>query len=64
MPTFPGVAAHACKIMLDDYYLPNVLGFLGALLYRHGSSRGLNDITSGLNVGCDTNGFSTISAFR
>ncbi|OCH96339.1 subtilisin-like protein [Obba rivulosa] len=54
-PTFAGVVA-----LLNDFRLANgnaPLGFLNPLLYSTGAA-GLNDITSGSNPGCDTNGFS------
>lgn len=53
--TFAGVVA-----LLNDFRLANgnaPLGFLNPLLYSTGAA-GLNDITSGSNPGCDTNGFS------
>jgi len=54
-PTFAGVVA-----LLNDFRIASgnaPLGFLNPLLYSTGAT-GLNDITSGSNPGCDTNGFS------
>ncbi|KAH9053814.1 subtilisin-like protein [Lactarius vividus] len=48
--------------LLNDYRLSQgrpPLGFLNPLLYGDGLN-GLNDIVSGSNPGCDTNGFSAI----
>ncbi|KIK61924.1 hypothetical protein GYMLUDRAFT_165316 [Collybiopsis luxurians FD-317 M1] len=53
-PTFAGVIA-----LLNDFKLATdgtTLGFLNPLLYANSSA--LNDITSGTNPGCGTNGFS------
>ena len=46
--------------LLNDYFVANggtSLGFLNPLLYGYARA-GLNDITSGFNPGCGTNGFS------
>ncbi|KAH9053377.1 subtilisin-like protein [Lactarius vividus] len=54
-PTVAGVIS-----LLNDYLVTNgrpPLGFLNTLLYEDGIA-GLNDITSGSNPGCGTNGFS------
>ncbi|KAJ3261974.1 hypothetical protein HK103_003817 [Boothiomyces macroporosus] len=54
-PTFAGVVSN-----LNDYLLGQgkpPLGFLNPWLYSKGFN-GLNDITSGSNPGCNTNGFS------
>ncbi|KAJ3872607.1 peptidase S8/S53 domain-containing protein [Lentinula edodes] len=54
-PTFAGVIA-----LLNDFKLAKdgtTLGFLNPLLYANPSA--LNDITSGSNPGCGTNGFTT-----
>ncbi|KAH9054783.1 subtilisin-like protein [Lactarius vividus] len=48
--------------LLNDYLITNgrpPLGFLNIRLYDDGFA-GLNDITSGSNPGCDTNGFSAV----
>ncbi|KAH9083691.1 peptidase S8/S53 domain-containing protein [Lactarius deliciosus] len=48
--------------LLNDYLITNgwlPLGFLNIRLYDDGFS-GLNDITSGSNPGCDTDGFSAV----
>jgi tripeptidyl-peptidase-1 len=53
-PTFAGVIA-----LLNDFKLRKdgtTLGFLNPLLYANPSA--LNDITTGTNAGCGTNGFS------
>ncbi|KAJ3491365.1 hypothetical protein NLI96_g751 [Meripilus lineatus] len=53
-PTFAGVIS-----LLNDFRLANgksPLGFLNPILYSTGAA-GLNDITSGRNPGCGTNGF-------
>ncbi|KAI8969372.1 subtilisin-like protein [Trametes punicea] len=53
-PTFAGVVS-----LLNDFRLSRgqaPLGFLNPLLYSTGAA-GFNDITSGSNPGCDTNGF-------
>ncbi|KIK61996.1 hypothetical protein GYMLUDRAFT_42425 [Collybiopsis luxurians FD-317 M1] len=53
-PTFAGVIA-----LLNDFKLAKdktTLGFLNPLLYANPSA--LNDVTSGTNAGCGTNGFS------
>ena len=53
--TFAGVVS-----LLNDYLLSKgkaPLGFLNPLLYSKATS-GFNDITSGSNPGCGTNGFS------
>jgi hypothetical protein len=55
MQTFSGIVS-----LLNDFRLSqgkSSLGFLNPLLYSTGAA-GLNDITSGNNPGCDTNGFS------
>lgn len=54
-PTFASVIA-----LLNDYLASQgkpALGFLNPFLYGKGVS-GLNDITSGSNPGCNTDGFS------
>ncbi|KAI0741645.1 peptidase S8/S53 domain-containing protein [Daedaleopsis nitida] len=54
-PTFAGVIA-----LLNDFRLSrgkSSLGFLNPLIYASGVSAGFNDITSGSNPGCGTNGF-------
>jgi len=54
-PTVAGIVA-----LLNDYRIANgksSVGFLNPLLYSTGVA-GLNDITSGSNPGCETNGFS------
>jgi len=54
-PTFAGVIA-----LLNDFRLSqnkSSLGFLNPLIYSTGTA-GFNDITSGSNPGCGTNGFS------
>ncbi|KAJ3729993.1 peptidase S8/S53 domain-containing protein [Lentinula guzmanii] len=54
-PTFAGVIA-----LLNDFKLSQdgtTLGFLNPLLYANPSA--LNDVTSGSNPGCGTNGFTT-----
>ncbi|KAJ3777653.1 peptidase S8/S53 domain-containing protein [Lentinula raphanica] len=54
-PTFAGVIA-----LLNDFKLSQngtTLGFLNPLLYS--KSEALNDVTSGSNPGCGTNGFTT-----
>ncbi|KAH9047961.1 hypothetical protein EDB83DRAFT_2201434, partial [Lactarius deliciosus] len=48
--------------LLNDYLITNgrpPLGFLNIRLYDDGFA-GLNDITSGSNPGCGTNGFSAV----
>ncbi|KAH9025403.1 subtilisin-like protein [Lactarius pseudohatsudake] len=48
--------------LLNDYLITNgrpPLGFLNVRLYHDGFA-GLNDITSGSNPGCDTDGFSAV----
>ena len=48
--------------LLNDFLLAQnepPLGFLNPWLYGHGQV-GLNDITSGSNPGCNTNGFSAV----
>ncbi len=48
--------------LLNDYRISNgrpPLGFLNPWLYSYGFA-GMNDITSGSNPGCGTNGFSAI----
>ncbi|KAH9056382.1 subtilisin-like protein [Lactarius vividus] len=48
--------------LLNDYLISTGrprLGFLNLLLYGHGRD-GINDITSGSNPGCGTNGFTAI----
>lgn len=55
LQTFAGVVA-----LLNDFRLSNgksSLGFLNPLIYASGVSAGFNDITSGSNPGCGTNGF-------
>ncbi|VDC03294.1 unnamed protein product [Peniophora sp. CBMAI 1063] len=55
-PAFAGVVS-----LLNDYRLSqgkSSLGFLNPLFYSTAAS-GFNDITSGSNPGCSTNGFST-----
>ncbi|KAJ3497050.1 hypothetical protein NLG97_g2201 [Lecanicillium saksenae] len=59
-PTFAGVVA-----LLNDYRLAQgkaPLGFLNPWLYSKGFSA-MNDITSGNNPGCDTDGFSATSGW-
>lgn len=54
MQTFAGVIS-----LLNDFRIASgkaPLGFLNPLLYAQGAA-GLNDITSGSNPGCGTNGF-------
>lgn len=54
--TFAGVIS-----LLNDYLISkgkSPLGFLNPLIYSKAAS-GFNDITSGSNPGCGTNGFST-----
>lgn len=54
-PTFAGIIA-----LLNDYRASQgkgPLGFLNPFIYGNGAA-GLNDITSGNNPGCQTNGFS------
>ncbi|KAI0794109.1 subtilisin-like protein [Fomes fomentarius] len=54
-PTIAGVVA-----LLNDFRLSRgepPLGFLNPLIYASGISAGFNDITSGSNPGCGTNGF-------
>jgi tripeptidyl-peptidase I len=54
LQTFAGIVA-----LLNDYRLASgkpPLGFLNPFLYSIGTA-GLNDITSGNNPGCGTNGF-------
>ncbi|KAI9453248.1 subtilisin-like protein [Lactarius psammicola] len=56
-PTVAGIIS-----LLNDYRLSTnkkPLGFLNPLLYGHGLT-GINDITSGSNPGCGTEGFSAI----
>ncbi|KAH8980599.1 subtilisin-like protein [Lactarius hatsudake] len=56
-PTVAGVIS-----LLNDYLITNgrpPLGFLNIRLYHDGFS-GLNDITSGSNPGCGTDGFSAV----
>ncbi|KAH9058176.1 subtilisin-like protein [Lactarius vividus] len=56
-PTVAGIIS-----LLNDYLITNgkpPLGFLNIRLYGDGFA-GLNDITSGSNPGCGTNGFSAI----
>ncbi|KAH9005361.1 subtilisin-like protein [Lactarius deliciosus] len=56
-PTVAGIIA-----LLNDYLITNgrpPLGFLNIRLYDDGFA-GLNDITSGSNPGCDTDGFSAV----
>ena len=53
--TFAGVVS-----LLNDYLISkgkSPLGFLNPLIYSKAAS-GFNDITSGSNPGCGTNGFS------
>ncbi|KAH9002846.1 hypothetical protein EDB84DRAFT_315901 [Lactarius hengduanensis] len=48
--------------LLNDYLITNgrpPLGFLNIRLYDDGIA-GLNDVTSGSNPGCDTDGFSAV----
>ncbi|KAI9450598.1 subtilisin-like protein [Lactarius psammicola] len=55
VPTAAGIIS-----LLNDYRISNgqaALGFLNPLLYSYGIP-GINDITSGTNSGCSTNGFS------
>jgi len=59
-PTVAGIIS-----LLNDYLLSigrKPLGFLNPWLYGQGS-RGLNDITSGYNPGCGTDGFSAIAGW-
>ncbi|KAH9020166.1 subtilisin-like protein [Lactarius pseudohatsudake] len=56
-PTVAGIIS-----LLNDYLITNgrpPLGFLNIRLYNDGIA-GLNDITSGSNPGCGTNGFSAV----
>ncbi|KAH9174032.1 tripeptidyl peptidase I, isoform CRA_e [Lactarius sanguifluus] len=56
-PTVAGIIS-----LLNDYLITNgrpPLGFLNIRLYRDGFA-GLNDITSGSNPGCGTDGFSAL----
>ncbi|KAH9056342.1 subtilisin-like protein [Lactarius vividus] len=56
-PTAAGIIS-----LLNDYRISNgraPLGFLNVLLYGR-CLEGLNDITSGSNPGCNTNGFSAV----
>ncbi|KAH9020530.1 subtilisin-like protein [Lactarius deliciosus] len=56
-PTVAGIIS-----LLNDYLITNgrpPLGFLNIRLYGDGFA-GLNDITSGSNPGCDTDGFSAV----
>ncbi|KAH9011818.1 subtilisin-like protein [Lactarius hengduanensis] len=56
-PVFAGIIS-----LLNDYLITNgspPLGFLNIRLYNDGIA-GLNDITSGSNPGCGTNGFSAV----
>ena len=58
--TFAGVIS-----LLNDYRLSqgkSSLGFLNPLLYSTGLA-GLNDITSGSNPGCGTNGFTAVAGW-
>ncbi|KAH8995566.1 peptidase S8/S53 domain-containing protein [Lactarius hatsudake] len=51
--------------LLNDYFITNgrpPLGFLNIRLYHDGIA-GLNDVTSGSNPGCGTDGFSTVSGW-
>jgi len=55
-PTASGVFA-----LLNDYLISNgkpPLGFLNPLIYASTSASAFNDITSGSNPGCNTQGFS------
>ncbi|KAH8995552.1 subtilisin-like protein [Lactarius hatsudake] len=57
VPTVAGIIS-----LLNDYLITNgspPLGFLNIRLYDSGIA-GLNDITSGSNPGCGTNGFSAV----
>ncbi|KAH8976516.1 subtilisin-like protein [Lactarius hatsudake] len=57
-PTVAGIIA-----MLNDYLISegkDPLGFLNPWLYSTEGMSGLNDITSGSNPGCDTDGFTAI----
>ncbi|KAJ3274902.1 hypothetical protein HDV01_001766 [Terramyces sp. JEL0728] len=54
-PTFAGVISNLNDYLLGQGKAP--LGFLNPWLYSKGY-QGLNDITSGSNPGCGTNGFS------
>ncbi|EJD07658.1 subtilisin-like protein [Fomitiporia mediterranea MF3/22] len=59
-PTFAGVIS-----LLNDFRIAAgkaPLGFLNPLLYSTGVA-GLNDITSGSNPGCNTNGFTAVSGW-
>ncbi|KAH8981879.1 subtilisin-like protein [Lactarius akahatsu] len=59
-PTVAGVIS-----LLNDYLITNgrpPLGFLNIRLYDDGFA-GLNDITSGSNPGCGTDGFSAVSGW-
>ncbi|KAF8259525.1 subtilisin-like protein [Lactarius quietus] len=59
-PTVAGIIS-----LLNDYLLSigrKPLGFLNPWLYGQGS-KGLNDITSGYNPGCGTDGFSAIAGW-
>ncbi|KAH9008885.1 subtilisin-like protein [Lactarius hengduanensis] len=56
-PTVAGIIS-----LLNDYLIANgrpPLGFLNIRLYDDGIA-GLNDVTSGSNPGCDTDGFSAV----
>lgn len=58
-PTFAGIIA-----LLNDYKLAqdgSTLGFLNPLLYANPSA--FNDITSGSNPGCGTNGFTAVAGW-
>ena len=49
--------------LLNDYLISNgkpPLGFLNPLIYAATSASAFNDITSGSNPGCGTNGFSAV----
>ncbi|KAG7444455.1 subtilisin-like protein [Guyanagaster necrorhizus] len=58
-PTMAGIFT-----LLNDYRLANnqsSLGFINPLIYAN--SGGFNDITSGSNPGCDTNGFTAVTGW-
>jgi len=58
-------AAASVIALLNDYRLSRgktALGFLNPWLYRSGF-KGLNDITSGSNPGCGTNGFTATAGW-
>jgi len=59
-PTFAGLVS-----LLNDYRIANgkkPLGFINPILYTTGV-KGLNDITSGTNPGCNTTGFTAVEGW-